>query len=158
MRSIVAIMLLTAAATAGAEQLTFRDRYNAAAAEMVPVLKTTGCKAKKATEKTITECELQASNALLTLDSQNNRLTSVWLMFDSTQLGHPSDTVRAGGMLLRAARGSSYGDYLAVALNAFDKSRRQGWSQACVDDKESSSRFCVSGNERGIFNITIRPI
>ena len=144
-----------------AAQPTFRDKYNGAAKDMVPVLQTTSCEIKRAKApvgKAITECRLQIANSLLSLDSMDNRLSGVWLMLDSSKLDDATDLVRSGGMLLRAARGTSYGDYLAVSANVFDASRRRSWQEACADDKASSSRFCVSANERGIFHITLSPL
>jgi hypothetical protein len=156
---LAALAVIPAAVLAA--QPTFRDKYNGAAKDMVPVLQTTSCETKQAKApagKAITECRLQMANSLLSLDSMNNRLSGVWLMLDSTRLDDQTDLVRSGGMLLRAARGTSYGDYLAVSADVFDASRRRGWKEACADDKASSSRFCVSANERGIFHITLSPI
>lgn len=144
-----------------AAQPTFRDKYNAAAKDMVPVLQTTGCEAKpvkNSTTKAITECQLNVPNGLLTLDSESGKLRSVWLMLDSTQLAHPSDLMRAGGMLLRAGRGTYYGDYLAVSSKVFDASSRQDGKEACVDDAASASRLCVSSENKRIFNLTLRPL
>lgn len=154
--------LLTALASSVAfgAQPTFRDKYNVAAKDMVPALQITSCATKVAKTvpgKAIIECDVQLPNTLLSLDSMNNRLTGVWLMLDSSQLNHPSDLMRTGGMLLRAARGSSFGDYLAVAADAFKASQKIGWKQACVDDKESSMRFCVSSDDRRIFDLMLTP-
>lgn len=157
--ALAALAVIPAAVLAA--QPTFRDKYNGAAKDMVPVLQTTSCETKQAKEpagKAITECRLQMANALLSLDSMNNRLSGVWLMLDSTQLGHPTDLVRSGGMLLRAARGTNSGDYLAVASDVFDMSKRRNWQEACADDKASASRFCVSSDDRKVFHITLRPI
>lgn len=153
-------LLVTVPLMGFAEQPTFRQKFNAAAKEMVPVLQITRCTtktAKKVPGKAIIECELQMPNSLLMLDSINGQLASVWLMIDSSQLRHPSDIMRTGGMLLRAARGASYGDYLAVTAKAFDMSRQQGGKEACVNDKEAAARFCVSSNDRGIFDMTLQP-
>lgn len=157
--SAAAALLAVVSIAAHSGQPTFRDRYNDVAKEMVPLLQTTGCETKQASAgKAITECKLQASNALLSLDSVNNKLSGVWLLVDSTQLAHPSDIVRAGGLLLRTARGASYGNYLAVATDVMDASRKQGWKEACKDDAASASRFCVSANARQVFSITLTPL
>lgn len=158
-----AFFLLTATlpSLAFAAQPTFRDKYNGAAKDMVPALQITSCATKPVKTvpgKAIIECDVRLPNTLLSLDSMNNRLTGVWLMLDSSQLNHPSDLMRTGGMLLRAARGSSFGDYLAVAGDAFKASQKNGWKQACVDDKESSMRFCVSSDDRRIFDLMLTPI
>lgn len=161
---ICAIFLLTAVvipSLAVSAQPTFRDKYNAAAKDMVPALQISSCVTKPAKTvpgKSIIECSVQLANTLLSLDSMNNQLTGVWLMLDSSQLNHPSDLMRTGGMLVRAARGSSYGDYLAVAAEAFKASQKNAWKQACVDDKESSSRLCVSSADKRIFDLTLSPI
>jgi hypothetical protein len=160
-RVIAWALLALVPVTSFSAQPTFREKYNTAAKDMVPALQTSSCETKPVKSiagKAITECRVQLSNSLLSLDSADNKLTGVWLVLDSSALGHPTDLVRAGGVLLRAARGTSYGDYLAVSTSVFDASRRQGWQKACVDDKEAAARFCVSGNERGIFNITLSPI
>lgn len=138
----------------------FRKHYDKAAKDMIPMLQTIDCsikKVKSAPGKTITECRLKISNALLSIDHLNKQFSGAWLMLDSSQLPHPSDLARSGGMLLRAARGSYYGDYLAVSSSVFEASRQRGWQEACADDKDSASRFCVSGNDHGIFNITVTP-
>lgn len=161
MKKVFLLFLILIPAGAWASQPTFRDKYNAAAKEMVPALQITTCKtipAKKLPGKEIIECELQLSNALLSLDSMNKRLTGVWLMVDSTQLGHPSDVIRAGGMLLRAARNTHYGDYLAVTADLMNASRKNGWREACIDDQESDAHFCISRNDRAVFDITLTPL
>lgn len=155
------LALLLAQTLAEAAQPTFRDKYNSAAKEMVPSLQIKTCKtipAKKPPGKEIIECELQLFNALLSLDSMNKRLTGVWLMVDSTQLAHPSDVMRAGGMLLRAARNTHYGDYLAVTADLMNASRKNGWREACIDDQESDAHFCISRNDRAVFDMTLTPI
>ncbi|API77980.1 hypothetical protein AC251_26140 (plasmid) [Ralstonia pseudosolanacearum] len=162
MKRLIAMTLLACASlTCLGAQPTFRDKYNAAAKEMVPVLQTTGCDTKavrNSATKAITECRLKMPNGLLTLDSESAKLKGVWLMLDSSQLEHPSDLVRAGGMLLRAGRGGHYGDYLAVASSLLDASRRQGWKEACVDDAQSASRFCVSSDNERVFNLILSPL
>lgn len=162
MKRLSVLTLLASVSLAGvAAQPTFRDKYNAAAKDMVPVLQTTGCEAKpvkNSTAKAIMECQLNMPNGLLTLDSESGKLRSVWLMLDSTQLANRGDLMRAGGMLLRAARGADYGDYLAVASTAVDASSRQGWKEACVDDAPSASRLCVSSDNKRIFDLTLKPL
>lgn len=158
-RTALLALLATLPLMVFAEQPTFRKKFNVAAKEMVPVLQTTNCTTKpvkKVPGKAITECELQMPNSLLTFDSMNGQLAGVWLMMDSSKLDHPSDIMRTGGMLLRAARGASYGDYLAVAAKALDMSRQQGGKEVCLNDKESAARFCVSSNDRGIFDMTLQ--
>lgn len=156
----LAVLLATFSIAAYATQPTFRERYNDAAKDLVPQLQTTGCKTKQGVAgKSIMECELQTTNALLSLDSVNNKLSGVWLLVDPAQLpGRSGDVVRAGGMLLRSARGTTYGDYLAVAMDVFKASSKQGWKEACKDDSASASRLCVSANARGVFNITLAPL
>lgn len=152
---------MTISPLALANQPTFRDKYNMAAKDMVPALQTTSCETKPVKNisgKETIECQVQLANTLLSLDSINNRLAGVWLMLDASQLSHPSDLMRTGGMLLRAARGTSYGDYLAVAGEAFKSSQQQGWKRACVDDKASSTRLCVSSDDKKIFNLLLSPI
>lgn len=155
------LLIALASSEAFSAQPTFRDKYNVAAKDMVPALQITSCTTKTSKTvpgKAILECDVQLPNALLSLDSMNNRLTGVWLMLDSTQLNHPADLMRTGGMLLRAARGSSFGDYLAVTGDAFKASQTNGWKQACVDDKQSSMRFCVSSDDKRIFDLTLTPL
>ncbi len=156
---VFAALLAVSSVVAQAAQPTFRDRYNDAAKELVPQLQTTGCETKQAAGgKAVTECKLQADNALLSLDSVNNKLAGVWLLVDSTKLANGGDVARAGGLLLRTARGTAQGNHLAVATDVLDASRKQGWKEACKDDAASASRLCVSANARGVFHITLNPL
>lgn len=156
---VLASLLCVVSIAAQAAQPTFRDRYNEAARDLVPQLQTTDCVTRQAPAgKAITECKLKAGNALLSLDSINNRLSGVWLLVDSAQLADNADVARAGGLLLRTARGTAHGDHLAVAADVLDTSRRQGWKEACKDDAASASKLCVSANSHGVFHITLNPL
>lgn len=155
------LVILLIPMNAIAAQKSFKEKYNTAAKDMVPILQITTCRtiiAKKLPGKEILECSLNSSNSLLSIDFMNKQLTDIWLMIDSTQLDGPADLMRSGGMLLRAGRGSFYGDYLAVAAKAFEASNRIGWKEACIDDKESDFRFCVSSDDSRIFNLMLTPL
>ncbi|MBO9538744.1 hypothetical protein [Herbaspirillum sp.] len=154
--SVIPAMTLAAPPT----QTKFLKSYSSASQEMTPELQTTSCTSKpivKVPGKTITECRLNVGNSLLTIDSMNNQVTGVWLMLDSQKLNPSSDLIRTGGMLIRAMRGSYYGDYLAVSASVFSASSKKKWKEVCTDDKDSSSRVCVSSDDGNIFNMTLTP-
>lgn len=145
----------------GAAQPTFKEKYNAAAKDVLPALQTTSCRVIQSNSspgQAVTECQLKMENALLSMVSKNNKLTNVWLHFDSNSLGHPTDAMRAGGVLIRAARGVSYGNYLEVSTQAFKKSSDFHWNDVCVNDEQSASALCVSKERETIFQLTLKPI
>ncbi|MEF9360931.1 hypothetical protein V4887_23600, partial [Ralstonia solanacearum species complex bacterium KE449] len=42
------------------------------------------------------------------INGMNKRFDGAWLMLDASALPHPSDLTRAGGLLLRVAKGYHY--------------------------------------------------
>lgn len=156
---VLLVFLAGLSVAAQAAQPTFRDRYNEAAKDLLPQLQTTGCETKSVNaDKAITECKLQSPNALLSLDSMNNKLSGVWLVVDATKLANAAEVARAGGVLVRAARGTAHGNHLAVATDVFELSRKNGWNEACKEDLTSTSRLCVSAANRSVYHFTLSPL
>ncbi|NTZ82376.1 hypothetical protein FCJ61_04920 [Burkholderia metallica] len=136
----------------------FKTNYNLHAGDLLPVLQTTKCRTidvAKRPGKSILECRTQASNALLTIDGMNNRFESAWLMVDASALPHPSDLMRAGGLLLRVAKGYHYGDHLALAQQAITGALKNKGKPSCINDPASGGRLCVTTDNGGIYNMVL---
>ncbi|ATI26948.1 Hypothetical Protein RRSL_02409 [Ralstonia solanacearum UW551] len=136
----------------------FRDSYNAHAKDLLPALQTTQCRtisAAKEPGKAILECQTVANNTLLSINGMNKRFDGAWLMLDASALPHPSDLTRAGGLLLRVAKGYHYGNHLALAQEAIIGAQRSKGKQSCIDDPASGSRLCVSTDNGTIYNMIL---
>ncbi|WP_199031709.1 hypothetical protein [Ralstonia sp. ASV6] len=136
----------------------FRDSYNVHAKDLLPALQTTQCRtinAAKKPGKSILECQTVANNTLLSIDGINKRFDGAWLMVNASALPHPSDLMRAGGLLLRVAKGYHYGDHLALAQEAIIGAQKSMGNPSCVDDPASGSRLCVSTDNGTIYNMIL---
>lgn len=156
--AIAAATITPAFASGPVSPETFKASYNMHAKDMLPALKTTECKtitAAKKPGKTITECSTVADNSLLSIDGFNNRFDGAWLVVDVRSLPSPSDITRAGGLLLRVAKGYQYGNHLALAQEAVNGARKHMGKPSCIDDPASASRLCVSTNDGSVYSMTL---
>lgn len=138
----------------------FLETYKDVAKDMVPILQPTKCEAKpgkKVASKVLNTnmCQLAGAHSFLVINSVDQQVTAAWLNVAPNDLAHPSDLTRSGGMLLRAARGGGFGDYLQVSMDLFVASQRIGGKAACKDDAPSGMKMCVSKSADGTYDIML---
>lgn len=142
-----------------AEQSSFRDRYNAIAKIMAPALETHECTKTKSLGRNrdiLIECPLASAGAQLTIGGLNNRFTGVLLDLDVQQLDNPGDLSKAGSILLRLARNKDFEkeDPIEMMQLVVEAQENPG-KGACVDTPEQRTRFCVSTDDKKVYQFVI---
>lgn len=159
---LLAALSLSLSAEAEVGGLAFQQSYAKASGEMVPALTITDCLSitspNMLSQKAIVQCNLGTPSALLTIDTFDGMYSGAALRVDVRALRGPSDMIRVGGILLRAAGRVSASDHLAVSADLLKRASSAGWTRTCTDDVKTSARLCVQSGDGTIFDYTIAPL
>lgn len=157
-----AALFLLFSAQARAEGPAFQQSYARASAEMVPALSIARCapvtSANMPSQKAIVQCDLGTPNAVLSIDTIAGVYSGALLRVDVRALQGPSDMIRVGSILLRAAGRVSASDHLAVSADLLKRASKNGWARTCTDDLKSAARLCVQSDDGAVFDYTITPL
>jgi len=149
----------TGEANAKPEQPSFRDRYNTIAKITAPALGTRECITTKGLARnrdTLIECPLVSAGAQLTVSGVNNLFTGAILDIDAQKLGNVGDLMKAGRIFLRLARDKDFEkeDQLEMTQLVIDAQENPG-KGACVDTPEQRTRFCVTTDDKKVYQFAI---
>lgn len=140
----------------------FRDYYNEAAKQYFPAVSFKKCDTKivkKVPGKSMVECGLMISNALLTVDGMNGMFDGASLMVDGKQLSSPTELFRAGAILLLAGRKGNGAGHFSESYDLMHKARKSN-KEECLTDASIKAKFCVSLSQYSEFvaDFIITPI
>jgi len=99
---------------------------------------------------------LVSAGAQLTVSGVNNLFTGAILDIDAQKLGNVGDLMKAGRIFLRLARDKDFEkeDQLEMTQLVIDAQENPG-KGACVDTPEQRTRFCVTTDDKKVYQFAI---